>query len=79
MEPPLFTRASGRGRRLFTRRSRKWSARLIWGGMIVGAACLGATVVVGRDAAAVFGIGCTFVAFAGAGLGVIARIFAGRV
>lgn len=78
MEPPLFTRANDEGRRLFTRRPPKWSALLIWGGMIVGAVWLGATIVDRDGATAALALGCTSFALVAMAAGVLLRVFVGR-
>lgn len=74
----LITRASGGGRRLFTRRPNRWGALLIWMAVAVGAACLIATVVSDREPVSAFALGCAGVVGVALVSGLLVRMFANR-
>lgn len=74
----LITRASGRGRRLFTRRASRWTSLVIWGAVGIGAVCLIARVTSDRDPLEVIASGCVAVAAAALAFGVLFRLLAGR-
>ena len=75
---PLITRASGGGRRLFTRRPSRLAAFLIWAGVVVGAACLIETVATDRDPVAAFAFACAVVVGVALVCGFLVRMLASR-
>ena len=74
----LITRASGRGRRLFTRRPSRWTSFVIWGAVGIGAVCLIAKATSDRDPLEVVASGCIAVAAVALACGVLFRNLAGR-
>lgn len=74
----LITRASGGGRRLFTRRPSRLASLLIWVAVVVGAACLLVTIAFDRGSVAAIAFGCAAVVGAALGCGLLLRIFASR-
>jgi hypothetical protein len=74
----LITHASGRGRRLFTRRPSRWAGLLIWTAVVVGAVCLIAKVASGRDPVNALAYGCAVVAATVLASGLLLRVLASR-
>ncbi len=74
----LITRASGEGRRLFTRRPSRWASLLIWTAVVVGGACLIARVASGRDPIDTLAYGCAAVAATALASGVLLRMRTSR-
>lgn len=74
----MITRASGRGRRLFTRRRSRWAGLFIWVAVLLGALCLIGAVVFPREPGDALTLSCVAVAAAAMVCGLLVRMFANR-
>ena len=73
----LITRASGEGRRLFSRPPRRWASLVIVAGVALGAVCLLAPTS-DRDPVELAAKGCVVVAAATVAVGLLFRILSSR-
>ena len=77
-EGMLITRASGRGRRLFTGRQSRWARVLILAACLVAALCLLVGLTSDQDPFGAFARGCTAVFGVAFATALILRLLVGR-
>ena len=75
----LITRASGRGRRLFTRRQNRWARVLIWAACLIAALCLLVAVAADHDPFGALAYGCAAVFGVVSAAALTLRLVVGRM